>query len=41
MGCLLNFIRLNEKEKENFNKIITNDIKDSFEFSKKRLTGKY
>ena len=32
---MLNFIRLNEKEKENFNKIITNDIQDVFEFSKK------
>ena len=34
-GVMLNFIRLNEKEKENFNKIITNDIQDVFEFSKK------
>ena len=32
---VINFIELNEKEKENFNKIFTNDIKDSFEFSQK------
>ena len=31
----LNFLALDEKEKENFNKIITKDIKDSFKFSQK------
>lgn len=29
---VLNFIELNDKEKENFNKIITKDIKESFKF---------
>ena len=29
---VLNFMELNDKEKENFNKIITNDIKESFKF---------
>ena len=30
---VLNFIELNDKEKDTFNKIITNDIKESFKFS--------
>ena len=32
---VLNFIVLNEKETENFNKRVTKDIKDSFKFSQK------
>ena len=32
---VLNFILLTKKETENFNKIITKDIKDSFKFSQK------
>ena len=32
---VLNFILLNKEETENFNKIITKDIKDSFKFSQK------
>ena len=32
---MLNFILLTKEETENFNKIITKDIKDSFKFSQK------
>ena len=32
---LTNSIELNEQEKENFNKIITDDKKENFEFSQK------
>ena len=34
---VINFLKLTEKEKDIFNKIITDDIKKSFKFSQKDI----